>query len=50
MNSIIEEHSGEKDRKYVMEVFDHLADGSGGSESSTDNEIHGVGTLTQRKA
>jgi len=50
MNGIIEEHSGEADRKYVMKVFDSLAEGSGGSESSTDSEIHGVGTLSQKKA
>jgi len=33
-----------------MGVFDNLADGAGGSESATDHEVHGVGTLTQKKA
>ena len=49
LSSIIEEHSGESDRKYVMKVFDGMADGSGGADSITDSEIHGVGTLSQKK-
>ena len=50
LNGIIEAHSGEVDRKFVMGVFDNLSDGAGGSESATDHEVHGVGTLTQKKA
>ena len=50
LNGFIEQHAGEEDRKYVMKVFDSLAKGSGCSESSTDREVHGVGTLIQNKA
>ena len=50
LNGIIEEHSSQDDRKYVFDVFSSFADGSGGSDFTTDKEIHGVGTVSQKKA
>lgn len=47
LSTIIQEHSGQKDRDFVMKVFDENADGSGGSSTLTDGEIHGVGTVSK---
>jgi hypothetical protein len=47
LSSIIQEHSSQKDRDLVMKVFDDNADGSGGSQTLTDGEVHGVGTVSK---
>lgn len=47
LSTIIQEHSSQKDRDLVMKVFDENADGSGGSQTLTDGEVHGVGTVSK---
>lgn len=47
LSTIIQEHSSQKDRDFVMKVFDENADGSGGSQTLTDGEVHGVGTVSK---
>lgn len=50
LSTIIQEHSSQKDRDLVTQVFDENADGSGGSQTLTDGEVHGVGTVSKQKA